>query len=482
MEWTLAGAHDPPMAAAYPAALAPSEQALPSPGSARATSLAGAPPPAEIVVPEVAPRDRGSGLLRRTLRFESDALETAYQATMGRESLPGFRLACLSGIGLWVGAGTLLVTTTSVDTLMAILGVGVLVLVNVAALLAAGWATTINRQHGLATPIAIVNALGALGLASAAGVLDAYAVSSLIVVQVFWFVALTRFVFAAVRSVANVGAFTVVITLHPEPISRMLDLFLLLAATIGILLALYRLEVARRRIFERDLVIAGKSRELEAEQAKTKALLRNVLPASVASELLARPGSLADEIQDTTVLFADLVGFTPLAARLSAAEVVRHLNEIFLRFDALAERHGIEKVKTIGDAYMAVGGLPVPQDDHAVGTVRLGLDMVAATREYAAQSGLPLALRVGVHSGPVVAGVIGRTRLSYDLWGDTVNVASRMEQHGLPDAVQVSESTWTLVSGSFSGRPRGDVELRGRGEVGAWIVTGTTDLSEEAAA
>jgi class 3 adenylate cyclase len=262
----------------------------------------------------------------------------------------------------------------------------------------------------------------------------------------------------------------------------MLDLFLLQAATVGILLALYRLEMARRRIFERDLVIAGKSRELETEKTKTEALLANVLPASVASQLLARPGSMADEIQKTTVLFADLVGFTPLAARLSAAEVVRHLNEIFLRFDALAERHGIEKVKTIGDAYMAVGGVPVPQDDHAARSVRLGLDMIAATREYAAQSGLPLALRVGIHSGPVVAGVIGRTRLSYDLWGDTVNVASRMEQHGLPDAVQVSESTWSLVADSFAGRPRGDVELRGRGEFRAWIVTATRDVTAEAAA
>ena len=470
------------MAAAYSAALAPMEQALPSPGTVGANSAVGSLPSAEIVLPDVPPCDRGSGLLRRTLRFESDALETAYQTTMGRESLPGFRLACLAGIGLWVGAGTLLVTTTSVDPLMALLLVGALVVMNLAALLAAGWATTIDRQHGLATPIAIVNALGALGLASAAGVLDAYAVSSLIVVQVFWFVALTRFVFAAVRAVAIVTAFSVAIALHPDPPSRMLDLFLLLAATIGILLALYRLEMARRRIFERDLVIAGKSRELEAEKTKTDTLLRNVLPASVASELLARPGTMAEEVQDTTVLFADLVGFTPLAARLSAAEVVRHLNEIFLRFDALAERHGIEKVKTIGDAYMAVGGLPVPQDDHAERSVRLGLDMVAATREYAQQSGLPLALRVGVHSGPVVAGVIGRTRLSYDLWGDTVNVASRMEQHGLPDTVQVSEATWSLVADSFVGTPRGDVNLRGRGEVRAWIVSSATDLSGEEAA
>jgi class 3 adenylate cyclase len=414
---------------------------------------------------------RRSGLDRLTLRFTMAGLERHYQEVMGRESLPGFRMATLFGVGLWLGAASLLIVTTPVDPTVAGLTGAILALMNLAAFLATPWATTVDRQQGLATPLAAANAFGALGLAAAAGVVDAYAASASILIQVFWFVAVTRFVFAAVRSAAIIAAFAVVVALHSKPTSLLLDAFILVAATGAILVALYRLELARRRLFQKDLVIAEQSLALESEKAESDKLLFNVLPATVAAKLLADPGALAEEAPETTVLFADLVGFTPLAARLPASEVVHHLNEIFSRFDDLAERRGVEKVKTIGDAYMAVAGLPLPQHDHATRVVDLGLAMIVAASEYAATCGLPLTLRVGIHSGPVVAGVIGKRKLMYDLWGDTVNVASRMESHGVTGAVQVSEATWRLLGDAYTGTPRGEIELKGRGRMPAWIVT-----------
>jgi guanylate cyclase len=211
---------------------------------------------------------------------------------------------------------------------------------------------------------------------------------------------------------------------------------------------------------------------LRAEQERSEALLLNILPRPIAERLKAASETIADHFVAASVLFADVVEFTPLSERLEPAEVVGVLDQLFSRFDALVERHGLEKIKTIGDCYMAAAGVPDPGPDHARRAARLALDMrdVVATWEVA---GLPgLELRIGINSGPVIAGVIGTKRFLYDLWGDAVNTASRMESHGTPGQIQITRSTYELVKDEFVCRPRGTISVKGKGEMETWYLDG----------
>jgi guanylate cyclase len=212
---------------------------------------------------------------------------------------------------------------------------------------------------------------------------------------------------------------------------------------------------------------------LRAEQERSEALLVRVLPRPIAERLKATDETIADQFVAASVLFADVVDFTPLAERLAPAEVVGLLDGLFSRFDALAERHGLEKVKTIGDCYMAVAGVPDPRPDHARKAARMALDMRAAvaTSEMTGPSGLEL--RIGINSGPVVAGVIGTKRFLYDLWGDAVNTASRMESHGTPGEIQITRATYELVKDEFVCRPRGTISVKGKGEMETWYLVGS---------
>ena len=198
-------------------------------------------------------------------------------------------------------------------------------------------------------------------------------------------------------------------------------------------------------------------------------LLLNILPGPIAEQLKRRDGIIAERFEDVSVLFADIVGFTPRSAAMSPSEIVGLLNLIFSRFDALVEKHGLEKIKTIGDAYMVAGGLPDPQPGHLERIVALALDMQAAAVELSPQTG-ELQLRIGIHTGSAVAGVIGIKKFIYDVWGDTVNTASRIESHGLPGRVQVSEEVYERIRDSFVCTPRGPVELKGKGAVPVFLV------------
>jgi class 3 adenylate cyclase len=201
------------------------------------------------------------------------------------------------------------------------------------------------------------------------------------------------------------------------------DGFIFGAAVIGTLLAMRLLEQSRRRVFYQDIVITQQADALRLEKARADALLLNVLPGSISSRLLAGERTIADQYPAVTVLFADIVGFTPLVARLPADEVVGLLGRLFARFDELVAARGLEKIKTIGDAYMAAGGLPEPLDDHAARVVDLGLAMI----DVAAQEGDrvdDLRLRVGVHSGPVIGGVIGNRKFAFDSWSRRASLAA----------------------------------------------------------
>jgi guanylate cyclase len=224
------------------------------------------------------------------------------------------------------------------------------------------------------------------------------------------------------------------------------------------------------------LVIFARGRE--TAQARVETLLLNVLPEEIAQRLQAEPNAIADDFDDASILFADVVDFTPLASRLDARDVVGLLDRLFTAFDELVDRYDVEKIKTIGDCYMVAAGVPRPRPDHAQALAALALEMKECA--HTCLPGSDLQLRIGISSGPVVAGVIGRRRFLYDLWGDTVNMASRMESHGTSDEIQITRPTWELVRDDFATEPLGLVEVKGRGAVETWRLVGGNGPSTEA--
>ncbi|MBV8188580.1 MAG: HAMP domain-containing protein [Alphaproteobacteria bacterium] len=213
-----------------------------------------------------------------------------------------------------------------------------------------------------------------------------------------------------------------------------------------------------------------KNNLIEAKNRENELLLLNILPGPIADRLREGEQSIADGFSEVTVAFADLVEFTRMSAGMPPADLVNLLNGLFTRFDEAASELGIEKIKTVGDAYMAVCGLPVPVPDHARRMMRMAIRMVHITREHALEHQVSLKLRVGMNSGPVVAGVIGKSKYIYDLWGDTVNLASRMEAGSVPDAIQVTRPVYEALKDEFAFEFRGAIEVKGKGKIEAWLL------------
>jgi class 3 adenylate cyclase len=213
-------------------------------------------------------------------------------------------------------------------------------------------------------------------------------------------------------------------------------------------------------------------RARERAQAKSERLLLNVLPKPVAARLKEEDGIIADAWPAVTVLFADIVGFTPLSERLPAEQLVGVLDNVFARWDALAAELGVEKIKTIGDAYMAAAGVPLSRDDHCEAIAEMALAMGPGVAQVSAETGLTLEVRIGIDSGPVIAGVIGRAKFIYDLWGDTVNTASRMESHAPPSTIQVTQRTYDQLSNRYELRSRGTIEIKGKGPLSTYLLIG----------
>jgi class 3 adenylate cyclase len=216
---------------------------------------------------------------------------------------------------------------------------------------------------------------------------------------------------------------------------------------------------------------------LEDEHRRSETLLRNILPEEIARRLKRGEGTIADGFAGASVLFGDICGFTALSAKVSPAEVVGLLDRVFSRIDELVDRHGLEKIKTIGDAYMVVSGIPAPRKDHAIEIADLALDIRRAVEELRVETRVgagtgTLSMRIGLSTGPVVAGVIGKRKFAYDLWGDTVNTASRMESHGVAGKVQVSEAMWALLKDDFDLEERGEVDVKGKGPMRTFFLVG----------
>jgi class 3 adenylate cyclase len=225
----------------------------------------------------------------------------------------------------------------------------------------------------------------------------------------------------------------------------------------------------KKRLRDREKIIL---QQLRLEKERSDALLLNILPEPIVARLNLGESMIADHVADATILFADLVGFTRLSAQLSAPRLVHLLNVLFSDFDRLSVQFGLEKIKTIGDAYMLAGGLLAPCSDHAEAVADMALAMRDALRTVSHRIGEPLQLRIGIHTGSVVSGIIGTHKFIFDVWGDTVNTASRMESHGAPNEINVSAATYTRLRDKFTFEPCGTLDLKGKGPMEAYFLRG----------
>jgi len=253
------------------------------------------------------------------------------------------------------------------------------------------------------------------------------------------------------------------------------------------------LEQTLKEVEESRALIHSQNMELKAlydkivdEQKLSERLLFNVLPHAITERLKLRreeigdgfPEVIADSFPEATVLFADIVGFSKFASSVTPERLVVLLNEIFSDYDSIADRCGLEKIKSIGDAYMAASGIPVPAGDHAARAAHMALDMLDALAKFNARTGCTFETRIGINSGPVVAGVIGKRKFIYDLWGAAVNTASRMESHGTAGRVQITEATRSRLGAPFLFEERGAIQIKDMGEVRTWFLTGRSDPAD----
>ncbi len=217
---------------------------------------------------------------------------------------------------------------------------------------------------------------------------------------------------------------------------------------------------------------------LALEQDKSENLLLNILPKEIAPILKNNPGTIAEHYDGASILFADIVNFTPWSVELPPKEMVEMLNEIFSYFDSLLDTYGVEKIRTIGDNYMAASGVPTPRPDHAQQLARMALDMSAYIESRPPRNGKRLDFRIGINSGPLIAGVIGKRKFVYDLWGDPVNTASRMESSGVPGKIQITRDTYELIKAEFICEPRGKIVVKGKGEMETWYLVGAKNWED----
>jgi class 3 adenylate cyclase len=257
----------------------------------------------------------------------------------------------------------------------------------------------------------------------------------------------------------------------PLQVSLSISSTLLSLGGIGALVA-YRLERQARQSFLQRRLIDQQVEALAAEKARAEELLLNVLPAAIAERLKRGQRPIADGFPKVSVLFADIVGFTKMSERVTPVELVDRLNKMFSSFDDLADKLKLEKIKTIGDAYMVAAGLHSHEYDHVQMIAEMALGMQRRASQFSVEFGEQLSIRIGIHTGPVVAGVIGKRKFIYDVWGDTVNTASRMESHGDPGTIHVTDDTRNLLKDMYELTPRGEISVKGKGVMRTWFLVG----------
>jgi class 3 adenylate cyclase len=419
--------------------------------------------------------ERSSALrLRRLrLRFSEPSLEAAFRADQYRHNLGNIRFAFLAGIALWVSWGFLLrpyMLALSDQRLDATIRFAVFI-----PMLIVGFGLTFTRfferaWEWVVFSIAVATILAWVFYVSQVLTLPAeYGYVGLILITLFTYTLLRlRFVLVVLITVVGIAAYLpyVFTARYVVDVSRVLaTLYLVSFGALGGIAA-YRMERFTRQLFLRE-------RQLDEERLRSDRLLLNILPQAIVEQLKTSPsGRVAQAFDEVSVVFADAVGSTEQAARCTAEEFADALDALFRRFDEIADRHGLEKIKTIGDAYMAVAGAPVPVADHAGAAAAMALDVLAEAGEVRWPSGDPIVVRVGVATGPAAAGVIGQRKFAYDLWGDTVNLASRLQEYGEPGRVLVSESTAMRLADRYDFAPTKILDVEGRGATPVRLLLG----------
>jgi class 3 adenylate cyclase len=405
-------------------------------------------------------------------RFDDPAEETAFRVELARETVPVVRVGFVLGIPLWIVVAIALPGAAFVDRTLLGFVAGGMVIVDAVSLWAVRGTPSLARLEVLGTIGTIANALAILILTLSAPISDRYTLPGLMLTALYAVVVFRiRMPWAVVPAGAILLAYVVAVGRQTTSGRIAFDALLLTSVLAIGIIAVVVLEMASRSTFRQRRTIEDQREQVAREQAKSDALLRTILPEGIIERLRERREPVADRHEATTLLFADLVGFTGMSERLGPARTAALLNTLVSRWDVLAAEAGVEKIKTIGDAYFAAAGVPEPRADHATRIVDLAFAMIRATAELSRTTGEPLAIRVGVHSGPVVAGVIGRTKFGYDLWGDTVNVAARLEETGVPGVVHASGATVALLADAYLVDTRGEVELKGKGRVTTFLVT-----------
>lgn len=420
--------------------------------------------------------DEASALRPFSLRFRDPAAEQAFQAVYFRDNLTYLRLAHLLGIGTWAAfallARYLLVNGGGTADLVIRFGVAIPIVTVSLALTYASW----YPRHWQPVLFLVLLANGMTWVLHRAFVPSAnanWAFAGLIVILSFNYVlSRIQFIYSAAAGVVLIVFYDIVAIGFTDDRVRDLifaNFFLAALATMGMAGA-YGLERFARLLFIRE-------QELDRERRRADDLLGNILPGAIITRLKERHAnpqttSLADALPQVSVLFADLVSFTQHAEAIPPAELVEILDAVFRRFDALADQLDMEKIKTVGDAYMAVAGAPEPLERHARAAAEMALGIQEELASLTWPTGDAMRVRIGIASGPVVAGVIGRRKFAYDLWGDTVNTASRMESQGTPDHIQITTATHELIKDEFVCERRGTVSVKGKGDMETWYLIG----------
>jgi class 3 adenylate cyclase len=417
------------------------------------------------------------------LRFALPDAEAEYRLWQTQQALPFTRMGMLASILAWLGMFVAIGLAGKRYTAEVSFGIA-LVLTAIGAAIATTYAERLHRWVHVAT--ALANTIAGVVLVrvctTVVGLAEGAATAA-IVVSFFGFA-----VFRVQTPLALVAVLPYVALAQVELVGGLraaaVPMVGFLAYSFGMWLAFVSGLVAcatsdreMRGAFRQERILDAQRRSTERERRRADELLRSILPAEIAEELKVHlrdpsPHRIASYFHEVTVVFADIVGFTPLAARLPPGDVVALLNDLFTRFDSAVAELGVEKIKTIGDAYMASAGLPTPRSDHAVAAAELALAMKDAVEEFSRSHETQISIRIGLCTGPVVAGVIGSRKFAYDLWGDTVNLAARMESQGVPGEIQVAPSTFRALAGQYSFRQRGIVEVKGRGNVETWFLCG----------
>ena len=403
-----------------------------------------------------------------TLRFPPE-LERRFDADYFAKSIGQVRIGQLVGAIVY-GAFALIDPYVMPTITPQIWAIRAVVLIAFGLMYAATYAPGFQRRMQPAmTGIVLVAGLGLVVMIMLAPAADGelyFAGVMLVVMAGYTFMKL-RFVWAVLAAMVLWFAYDVIDVFAREPALPVLllnNLYMFGTNLVG-MFAGYHMELSTRRDFLQR-------REIEDKEAQLSRVLNNVLPASIAERLLRAPGTIAERFSTVTIMFTDIVKFTEYSSRVTPEELVALLNEIFSAFDQLVEKHGLEKVKTIGDSYMAVAGCPAQCEDHPEAVADFALDMQDTVERLNMGREQPLHIRTGIHTGPVVAGVIGTRRLAYDLWGDAVNTASRMESHALPDTIQVTRATYERLRDRYELKRRGPIEVKGKGEMVTYLLIG----------